>query len=373
MIMKALHKDIYICSTVRHLLFSLYKAQDSNNQAVIVFFYDFQNIEPQQIDTTQLPDNISLILVNRNSLVKHIKKSGLIGRLILFCSLRGISISNSTMSKLVNLLHSYDSNFNFTINNLFLFNDNNKMSRLFRLLNQSYSMIEDGMGNYIEHKIESIPKQVLRYLQGKQPKYYVFGEKDQCKEVYAIHPKNLPKSIMHKGKRLMLSKDKAIVDTIKTCFRFKEEPSFSDNGLIIATQPVFTEIKDKLISDNFFLDIYKIIISHSREKGLTPVLKLHPLEQRSDYLNIENEGAMFLSNKLPLELYLLSSTEKTNIITINSSVGIGMEEYCNVYNLIPDDKVSDYMEVLSDYEKNRESLQDIISIQLSKIKQLSTQ
>ncbi|MFL7020185.1 hypothetical protein [Vibrio cyclitrophicus] len=373
--MKARHKDIYICSTVRHLLFSLYKAQENKKQAVIVFFYDFQNIYPLQIDTTQTPKNINLILVNRKSLVKHIKKSGLIGRFILFCSLRGLSISKSTQCNLVDLFKTYDDNldFDFTINTLFLFNDNNKMSRLFRLLSKSYSMLEDGMGNYIEHKIESKPKQVLRYIQGKQPKYYVFGEKDQCKEVYAIHPNNLPKSIMHKGKRLMLSKDKAIVDSIKTCFRFKEEPSFSDNGLIIATQPVFTEIKDKLISDNFFLDIYKIIILLSREKGLTPILKLHPLEQRSDYLSIENEGAIFLSNKLPLELYLLSSTEKTNIITINSSVGIGMEEYCNVYNLIPDDKVSNYMEVLSDYEKNRESLQEIISIQLSKIKQLSTQ
>ena len=371
--MKALNKDTYICSTVRHLLFSLYKAQDSNNQAVIVFFYDFQNIEPQQLDATQLPDNISLILVNRKSLVRHIKTSGLIGRLILFCSLRGISISTSTMSKLVNLLHSYDSNFNFTIDNLFLFNDNNKMSRLFRLLNQSYSMIEDGMGNYIEHKIESIPKQALRYIQGKRPKYYVFGEKDQCKEVFAIHPDNLPKSIIHKGEKLILSKDKVVVDTIKTCFRFKCIPGFSENGLIIATQPVFNEIKDKLISDEFFLTIYKTIISLSKERGITPVLKLHPLEERRDYESLDNKDIEFLPSKLPLELYLLSTSEKTNIITINSSVGIGMEEYCNVYSLIPDTKVSDYIEVLSKYEIDRDNLQEAISTQLSKIIPLSTQ
>ncbi|PML48177.1 glycosyltransferase family 52, partial [Vibrio sp. 10N.261.52.A1] len=328
--MTATNKDTYICSTVRHLLFSLYKAQDSNNQAVIIFFYDFQNIEPQQFDLTQLPDNIDLILANRKSLVKHIKKSGLIGRLILFCSLRGIPVSNSILYKLSNLLQSYDSNLNFTIDNLFLFNDNNKMSRLFRLLNQSYSMIEDGMGNYIEHTIDSIPKQVLRYLQGKQPKYYVFGEKDQCREVFAIHPDNLPNNIIHKGKQLTLSKDKAVVDTIKTCFRFKDIPGFSDGGLIIATQPVFTEIKDKLISDDFFLTIYRTIISLSKERGIVPVLKLHPLEKRCDYECFEHEGIEFLSSKLPLELYLLSTSEKTNIITINSSVGIGMEEYCNV-------------------------------------------
>lgn len=371
--MKTSNKDTYICSTVRHLLFSLYKSQNSNNQAVIVFFYDFQNIEPQQLDATQLPDNISLILVNRKSLVKHIKKSGFMGRLILFCSLRGIPVSELIISKLANLLQSYDSNFNFTINSLFLFNDNNKMSRLFRLLNQSYSMIEDGMGNYIEHKIESIPKQVLRYLQGKQPKYYVFGEKEQCKEVFAIHPDNLPDSIMHKGKQLTLSKNKVVVDTIKNCFRFNDIPGFSDSGLIIATQPVFTEIKDKLISNDFFLVIYRTIISLSKERGITPVLKLHPLEKRGDYESLDNENIEFLSSKLPLELYLLSTFEKTNIITINSSVGIGMEEYCNVYSLIPDTKVSDYIEVLSEYEIDRDSLQEAISIQLSKIKPLSTQ
>ncbi|MEZ9340227.1 hypothetical protein AB4176_20415 [Vibrio splendidus] len=373
--MNSTHRDIYVCSTVRHLLFSLFIAQENVRSSLIVFFYDFQDINPNKIDRSNLPRNINLVLVNRKHLVKHIKASGILGKYILFCSLRGLPIPKNMQLNLVNQLKKHDNNLdlNFSINTLYLFNDNNKMSRLFRLLSGSYSMIEDGMGNYIEHKIDSKPKQILRYILGKPSKYYVFGEKHQCKEIYAIHPNNLPKRVIHKGQKLTLSKDKYIIDMIKTCFKFKEEPGFSDNGLIIATQPVFTEIKDKLINDNFFLDIYKIIIFFSREKGLTPVLKLHPLEQRSDYLNIENEGAMFLSNKIPLELYLLSSTNKTNIITINSSVGIGMEEYCNVYNLIPDDKVSDYMEVLSDYEKNRESLQDIISIQLSKIKQLSTQ
>ena len=365
--MKARNKDTYICSTVRHLLFSLYKAQDGNNQAVIVFFYDYQNIEPQQLDVTQLPDNINLILVSRKSLVKHIKKSGLMGRFILFCSLRGIPVANSILSKLTNLLQRYDSNFNFTIDNLFLFNDNNKMSRLFRLLNQSYSMIEDGMGNYVEHKINSKPKQLLRLLSNKNPRYYVFGERKQCDYIYAIHPEKLPNSLLHKGKRLVLSKNKTYTSNIQRCFRFDKSYRLDKKTLIIATQPTLNILKGKLIDNGFFHEIYDLIISKSRSEGFEPLLKLHPKESESDYLSFKEKDVTFLSNKQPLELYLLSSTDTVNIISINSSAGIGMEEYCNIYKLIPDNEVSNFVDIISKLEINKDSLRERISIQLSQM------
>ncbi|NAZ54559.1 hypothetical protein GL177_14530 [Vibrio toranzoniae] len=362
-------KDIYICSTVRHLLFSLYKSQDSTTTSMIIFFYDYQNIDPKSISSDELPGHIELILVNRKQLVNNIKESGFIGKYILFSALHSWPISDSLKSTLVTLLKKYDGDLDFdhTINTLFLYNDNNKMSRLFRLLSTSYSMIEDGMGNYVEHKIDSRPKQLLRFLSIKKPQSYVFGERRQCAAIYAIHPEKLPKSVLHKGRKLILSKNKMNISNIQRCFRFDDTHNLNRKTLIIATQPTFNKLKGKLVDTSFFYKIYDLIISKSKSEGFDPVLKLHPKENESDYSLFKEKGVTFLSNKLPLELYLLSSIETVNIISINSSAGIGMEEYCNIYKLIPDSEISNFVDIISKLEKNEDSLQDIISFELSKI------
>ncbi|NOI01627.1 hypothetical protein F0241_10935 [Vibrio kanaloae] len=363
--------DLYICSTVRHLLFSLYKSQNSDSDTLskIIFFYDYQEVEPDDINTKTLPENIELILVSRKLLVKHIKKSGYVGRYILLCSLRGWPISKHLKLILVKLLLKYDDklNFNSIITMLYLYNDNNKMSRLFRLLSPSYSMIEDGMGNYVEHKIESRLKQLLRFLSNKTPKHHVFGERKQCTNIHVIHPEKLPESVRHKGEKLVLSKNKTNISNIQRCFRFDGSHDLNRKTLIIATQPTFKKLKGKLVDDDFFYKIYDLIISESKRESFDPVLKLHPKENESDYSSFKEKGVTFLSSKLPLEIYLLSSIDTVNIISINSSAGIGMEEYCDIYKIIPDDEVSNFVDIISELEKNEDSLQKRISIQLSKM------
>ena len=122
-----------------------------------------------------------------------------------------------------------------------------------------------------------------------------------------------------------------------------------------------------MIDNGFFHEIYDLIISKSRSKGFEPVLKLHPKENELDYLSFKERGITLLSNKQPLELYLLSSTDTVNIISINSSAGIGMEEYCNIYKLIPDSEVSNFVDIISKLEINKDSLRERISIQLSQM------
>ncbi|MEZ8356707.1 hypothetical protein AB4351_05005 [Vibrio sp. 10N.261.51.F11] len=363
------NKDLYICSTVRHLLFSLYKSQGSATSSMIIFFYDYQHVDPKSLSCEQLPDNIELVLVSRKQLVMYMKESGFKGKYLLFCALRGWSIPDNLKSYLIMLFKKYDGNLNVdsTINTLFLYNDNNKMSRLFRLLSASYSMIEDGMGNYVEHKIDSKPKQLLRLLSNKNPKRYVFGERKQCNYIYAIHPEKLPRSVISKGKKLVLSENKTNILNIQRCFKFDSSHILNRKTLIIATQPTFNKLKGKLIDNGFFHEIYDLIISKSRSKGFEPVLKLHPKENELDYLSFKERGITFLSNKQPLELYLLSSTDTVNIISINSSAGIGMEEYCNIYKLIPDSEVSNFVDIISKLEINKDSLRERISIQLSKM------
>ncbi|MEZ8125952.1 glycosyltransferase family 52 [Vibrio splendidus] len=363
------NKNIYICSTVRHLLFSLYKSHDSSTHSVIVFFYDYQDIDPDSLNINELPDNIEIILVSRNSLVNEIKRSGLIGRYILFSSLHGLAISKSIKFKLVDLLHnkSIILDIEGTTYKLFLFNDNNKMSRLFRLLFKSYSIIEDGMGNYIEHKIHSKSKQAIRFLSNKNPRHHVFGEKNQCNEIHVVHPDKLPKSVFHKGKKLTLSRDVNIISSIRNCFIFDNNVELDNKSLIIATQPTFNKIKSRLKDSQFFLRIYDSIISKSKEHNLNPVLKLHPKENKQGYQQLKDKGVVLLSNKIPLEIYLLSSVDKVNVISINSSVGIGMEDHCNIYKLIPDSEISNFEEIIIEFESNNDSLEDAISLQLSNI------
>ena len=363
---------IYVCSTVRHLLFSLYHSQDKDSNIIskIVFFYDYQDVDPKTIDTCVLPKNIELVLVNRKSLVKHIKKSGFLGRYLLFCSLRNLSINKKNKNVLISLMKEHDNSLDFShaIKKLYLYNDNNKMSRLFRLLSSSYSMIEDGMGNYVEHVVNSKPKQLLRYLSKKNPKYHVFGERKQCDDIYAIHPEKLPKTVLHKGKKLVLSNNKTYASNVMRCFKFDKSFVLNKKTLIIATQPTLNILKGKLINSSFFHEIYDLIKSKSKSEGFEPVLKLHPKESESDYLFFKEKGVSFLSNKQPLELYLLSSTDPVNIISINSSAGIGMEEYCNIYKVIPDSEVSNFVDIISQLEKNKDSLREKISTQLSQMK-----
>ncbi|MGF1881027.1 polysialyltransferase family glycosyltransferase [Vibrio splendidus] len=368
--MKSAYKDIYICSTVRHLLLSLYRAQDHTGASTIIYFYDYQDINPKDIDTTQLPPQIELVLMNRKSLVNHIKNIEYIGKYILFCSLRGWPIPDKFKKILVSSIYESNKNVDLTggINKLFLFNDNNKMSRLFRLLVKSYSMIEDGMGNYVKHQIDDKPKQLFRLLSSQPPNHYVFGERKQCDHIYVIHPEKLPKSVQHKGRRLVLSKNKAKISIIQQCFKFDNTSNFNSKTLVIATQPIFNKLKGKLKDNGFFYDIYSKLILESERKGFTPILKLHPKESESDYLSFKEKGVVFLSNKLPLEIYLLSSKDKVNIISINSSAGMGIEEYCEIYKLVPDSKVHNLESILIELEKKQDSLQDLISLQLSNIK-----
>ncbi len=367
--MTSVHKDIYVCSTVRHLLLSLYKAQDEGNQSTIIYFYDFQGVDPKGIDVTQLPSHINLVLMNREELVNCIKDTGLIGRSILFSSMRGWRVPNFIKTILIDIINKNNNNLDLSghINKLFLFNDNNKMSRLFRLLTKSYSLIEDGMGNYVEHKIDSKSKKLLRFLLNQTPSYHVFGERKKCDSIYVIHPEKLPDSVKHKGERLILSRDKKNISYIHRCFKFDSTQSLDKDKLIIATQPIFNKLKGKLASNDFFYDIYDLIISKSRGNGLEPILKLHPKEEIDDYSALKEKGVTFLSNKLPMELYLLSSIDKVNIVSINSSAGMGMEDYCNIYKLIPDNDIHNFVKILVSLEKNKDSLEELISLRLSNI------
>ena len=150
------NSNLYICSTVRHVMLSVFHAVKSNKNSTIVLFNDYQNIPSTLISTSNLPSNINIILASRDELTSGIKQKGLIGKFIIKSSMLGLRIPNILKSSLISYINDYKNIIpDLGSYELFVFNDDNKMSRLFRLLVPTYKMIEDGMRNYIEIPIHS--------------------------------------------------------------------------------------------------------------------------------------------------------------------------------------------------------------------------
>ena len=175
--------NLYVCSTLRHFLFSISKACcQPNERSAILFFYDYQGVDKDKINKNIKNINIEIILISRKELFSKLKNSWL-GKLTLFLSMRNIQpneqVIKLTSYQLIKLKILKPSDFNNL--SLFVFNDKNKVSRIFKLLIKKYEIIEDGVGNYYK-----IPKKgISKYLNpinlkglntwvmgGKQTLYY---------------------------------------------------------------------------------------------------------------------------------------------------------------------------------------------------------
>ena len=65
--------NIFLCSTVRHLLFSLLKAiKQSDRKNIIFMICDQQNIDRNNFDVSHLPKNIEVVFFNRNDIRKKL-------------------------------------------------------------------------------------------------------------------------------------------------------------------------------------------------------------------------------------------------------------------------------------------------------------
>lgn len=333
--------NLYICSTLRHLLFSLARATStSNDKSIIIFFNDYQKVSADSIDINCLPSNIKLILLERAHLTKEFKRS-IVGRMLLVWSLRGGAYTKLTRSLLIKKL-SDSLNIKLTNKsyNLFLFNDRNRMSRLFKLLSPSYEIIEDGVGNYIKVNVNGINK-YIRALVGKPKDFWTFGEDSRCKKIHVTFPEKLPEEVKYKGVCIDFLKNNLNLELINQVFKFTPKMKDSD-CVIIATQPKSKRILPLLSGDDIFIAAYKGVEEYCKSLGISVMVKLHPSEDNSIYKDHFNSQC-FLSTKHPLELELLNNTqEKTTIISINSSAGLGFEGFCTRKTLTKDGDVEDF-------------------------------
>ncbi|MFA0551872.1 hypothetical protein AB4538_13610, partial [Vibrio lentus] len=139
--------NLYVCSTLRHFLFSISKScYQPSEHSTILFFYDYQGIDKDKINKNIKSENIEIILISRKELIFNLKKSWL-GKLTLFLSMRNIQPNEQLIKlvsyQLIKLKILKPSDFNNL--SLFIFNDKNKVARIFKLLIKNYAIIEDGV------------------------------------------------------------------------------------------------------------------------------------------------------------------------------------------------------------------------------------
>ncbi len=315
--------DIYVCSTQRHLMFSILRAMKTSNDSKIVMVLDQQGLDQNSFNTTYLPSYIDVQFIYRKELLNKIYSgcSGFIHKLGAVAMLSHSWLAKRTMNQLFEktLLWKVSS-----ADTLFVFNDRNRLSRLFRLAFDSYEVIEDGLSNYSGWKTSIIDK----LKNPKRQKRYI-GDDKRCKVIHLTSRENVDQSILSKVKLIDFIDHNHVVSVLFPFFNYHNESL--EIQAIIATQPIAIS---SLSASGYDLKIYRKVIEELKARGVTAVVKVHPRENLERYQQAGFESVTFLDSKLPLELFLLSQQEKVDIYSIYSTAGSGFEDFCNIKTLV---------------------------------------
>ena len=331
--------NIYVCSTVRHLLFALLRADlHRSEQHHILFFADYQHASLADWQLGSLPTNIVVREMSRGSVRRYMDDSAR-GKLCYFFAMRNWQAPASLLAPLRTLLADQAPQLAAALDaaqtagrqpRLWLFNERNKMARLLRLLIPRFSLIEDGESNY-RLQLCAWWKWPGRLLQGYPPRSRVLGEEAACETIHALTPERLPERIRDKGRRIdFLEHDsaRALMDRI-----FSDLATIPRHAgqVIVATQPF--RIPGVNLADK--QRVYDRIISHLQMLGRPVVLKNHPAEDAGDYAFL-GDRVIRMPGKLPLEAMLPGNAESLTIVSILSTAGMGFERHCRRIRLCDD-------------------------------------
>jgi len=326
--------NIYICSTVRHLLFALCRANaERQEQHYLVFFADYQGASLSDWNLAELPDHIHLDIQSRKNFRSRLERS-FIGRCAYQYSRTLWSAPAKLREPVIDTLMELSpalaarlgAEASFT---LWLFNDRNRMARLFRLLSPNFNIIEDGESNYLQY---AMPwwKWSARLLLGQTSRRRSIGDDPRCKEIWVNYPERLVPLLRQKAHAINFLGSDTAVALIKNIFAKNQLPAITSKSVILATQPVdgmaTMPVEDKQ-------KIYATIVSFVEKKGCQLILKLHPAEQASDYDFLAGR-VVSAPAQVPVEALLLSATDRPTILSISSSAGLGFERFCSRIKLI---------------------------------------
>lgn len=323
--------NIFLCSTVRHLLFSLLKAiKQSDEKSIIFMICDQQNIDKNNFELSSLPKNIEVVFFNRSELRKKVY-SGVQGKLIKLMANYKISLPKFYQQKIAKLIFNKIFKVKVTTeelsaSTLYLYNDRNKMSRLFRLAFTSYHLIEEGVGNYYGQPLKRF-EQLVTFISGSKSTMRYFGDDKRCKSISLINAEKAPEILKHKVKSVDFINKESIN---KYCIGFFKIPMNTNPQCILATQPIK--------NCNVDMIIYTKIICACQKNNITVAIKPHPREDISRYV-AEFPNHLIIEGKIPLELVVFRADKKVNILSIYSSAGLGFEKYCSQIKLIEDNEL----------------------------------
>jgi len=335
--------NLYICSTVKHALFALMRANHHPDEKhLILYFSDYQNARLDLAETRNNTENCQVVQLERIALKDQLQ-STVQGRIIYFCAMRNLPIGSFMRAKLIDEiirvapeLEEAESLHND--HRLWLFNQRNRMSRLFRLLSPTFQIIEDGESNYFPKTVPAW-KRPSRLLLGLPAKHRYYGEDKQCKEIWVQDVNRLPEYVRNKG-RLIDFVDTAAARKAATIL-FGSQSALKDDQpvAILATQPLElykgSSIKGKLA-------LYRLTIQHLKKSGYKVYLKPHPAEDQSEYAAFAEDSSI-LDNKIPLEVYLCNMTQPALVVSMFSAAGLGFDNICRRLPLIEKNHLEEYI------------------------------
>jgi len=344
------------------MLFALCRAIHENKQRHhIVYFEDYQSASLDSWDLAILPDNIRIHALLRAEIRKDLS-STFAGRVSYLCAMREMVVPASLRKPVIETLKSFDPELAAAVTNnptprLWLFNEWNKMARLFRLLLPQYSDIEEGEGNYLKARLPWY-KTLPRILKGMPARYRVLGDNPHCNEIWVTEPERLPSLVRSKGRQIDFLDSQRVTDLIGKIFRTSAMTESSLNTVILATQPL-----DGLdgISNSAKAGFYEVIIDRLNALGKTVILKPHPKEDAKDYSGLTSKATL-VPAKIPLETLIFGSADKIVIVTVISSAGMGYETYCERIKLC--NNIYEYQDKLREWVADPRLLNEILDERL---------
>lgn len=328
--------NVYVCSTVRHLLFAVLRAAHcGDEQHRILVFTDYQDAGLEHWDLTALPANTHIVQLQRAALRARLRTDRS-GRAAYYFAMRGWPAPARLRQRLLHALHEHAPQAAAdwsqpNLPQLWLFNERNKMSRLFRLLQPHFALLEEGEGNYTRI---SVPwwKWPVRALQRLPPRVRRFGETRYCTAIWVLHPDRLGTRLRAKARAIDFLQLNAARDLMRRLFGASLPDGFDTATVILATQPLdivdAVTIRDK---QAFYAQLVDVLLAGDERV----ILKAHPAESADDYDFLDDKITRTI-DALPLEVLLLASPRRLRIVSVISTAGLGFEAHCERIKLCPE-------------------------------------
>jgi len=340
--------DLYLCSTVRNLIFALLRSFTfSKNKSLIIVITDQQNLSPLNYNLTILPKNIEIVFLKRKEILNSVY-SGTYGYIYKMFSIGEYRLPKFLKNKLLNIIFKkipmLIPYFSSPHSELYLFNDRNRLAKLLRVTWGKYHIIEDGLSNYMQ-KRSSVFFKMKMIIQNREFRYRLIGDHSDCSSVFLLRPEEADPVILHKSKKIDFIDCHLAHESLKLFFQVN---AFEDFDVIIATQPI--AIGD-LSHSEFDLVIYGKIITYLQNMNLKIAFKCHPRESANRYAKLA-EDLVIIDSKIPLEVLLLSSACIPKVISIYSTAGMGFEDFCNRLTLIKNEQKNKQEQIFLDWKHN---------------------